>query len=250
MRLAIFGYPRSGSSYLYDTILKHLVSSGAIAHDCHLQEIFIRHPRYHIGIKPNTKNTLSLYLKQYPNLDNPYLPLSNEQRFDLLKQFSEQGQDYFFKMLSGHTRDERVLPWLIENYPIITICRRDHFDAYISWLVAIQHGVWNRVLHDPPSVYTTFRVPRTDMDSSADTIRRYFTHVKKIPAKAHIYYEDMIAMSPEEVLRHVGVYQPGFEIESSPIIKLLELSDKLELIVNLDEVTQYYDEFIKPIVEK
>jgi hypothetical protein len=245
MRLAIFGYPRSGTTYLYDIIRSYLMHCGELEHHQSLYEGFKPNTYSYLAEKKNSENELVLEIQ---SVDRSWM--TRETRFDLIKKFSERGQDYFIKMLSGDTEDVRILPWMIQNYPIVTICRRNHFDAYISWLVAWQHRIWNRTTSEVLPEYSAFDVDPVAMHYAIRHFRGYFDYVSTIPEKTHIYYEDMIAMSPKKVLQQIGIYQPGFEAKPPTYIKLMELSDKLKLINNTTEVIRYYTTFIKPMTEK
>ena len=247
MRLAIFGYPRSGTSYLYDIIERHLLAAGVYEPHQILHEAVNR--REHHRIVPFMHNGEMVLRQETTANGQSWDPvMTRAERFDLLEKFSGKGQDYFIKVLSTDTRDPRVFPWMVENYPVITICRHDHFDAFISWLIARRHDLWNRS-YEAPADYEPFKVREDLMHHVVDVFYRYFklTHTV-IPNRKHIYYEDMIEMSPKEVLEHCGVYQEGYPAPPSVFKKLLTLPEKLALIENLPEVLAFYQRYMKWVV--
>jgi hypothetical protein len=247
MRLAVFGYQRSGTTMLMDIVTKYFIAAGEIRPDQDLKEIF--NTQLSLEIMHHPTGEYSLLHEWTPYIHESSL-LTIEQRFDLLRHFSEKGQDYILKMLSVDTRDARILPWLIRNYPIVTISRRDHFDAYLSLLIASHHKQWNyRSWQNKLPIYEKFQVTSGMLHDVTHGFRTYFDKIATIPAIAHVYYEDMITMSSKEVLQHIGIYQSGNDAPETNFVKMIDFRRKVELIDNLGEVEKFYVDTIQPMTE-
>jgi hypothetical protein len=234
MKLAIFGYPRSGTTMLMDIVGNHLISAGAIGSDNNLDEVF--NPvdgRKLISANNHVRNVVH------------YGVMSRKDRFDLFTQSSDQ--DYLIKVLSADVEYRPVLPWLVANYPIITIERRDHLEAFLSWVIAWYSKKWNVGLDAPNPVIEPFIADMNAVTSAGIIFSRYFQAKPIISAQAHIYYEDMVAMSPREVLEHVGIYHPCATTTNTRFRKLTSMEEKVKLIINLDEVISYYHSSVATI---
>ena len=244
-RIAIFGYPRSGTSYLQEIYQTHLGWVGTI----NLGEAFVPNPKVQIIPLPDKHGVphLSVKIFQKPVAN----PKSRESRFELIKHYTETTDDnYILKVLAADTRDTRILPWVDANYPIVTISRRNHYDAYLSWIVAHRHKFWNYRQgsgRERPA-YTRFKAFGKNMQTAAGVMIRYFRFVETIKPRYHFWYEDLIKMPPRKVLELSGVNHRDHPAPRPKFVKLLTLEQKRALIENLDEVDDYFNEKIAPVI--
>ena len=225
-RLAIFGPARSGTTYLYDIIASHLAGGGAVR----AGEIFTPHE--------NTRVELVGDRVRIHEQEEPYETLqSREERFHL---FRHSCEDYVFKLMSTDTVDPQIIDWVALNYPVVSICRRDHFESYLSWLVAWHHQIWNRKKGSEPAQYEKFVATPEMMRFSGMVIVRYLQHSSRLNPQAHVYYEDIIKMDPIDVLKACKVYNPEWPVVKSKYVRLTNAAQKIDMIENIDEVRDYY----------
>jgi hypothetical protein len=171
-----------------------------------------------------------------------------EERFELIKAHTLMGQEYAFKVLSTDTVNPEIIPWLQDNYSIITVCRRNHFDAYLSWLVAWYNQYWNQQHGEAKPKYQKFTAEKDLMVFAGTNLARYFQIADRIDARAHLYYEDMIELEPIDVLKACNAHQPGTATPPSRYQKLTDTEQKMNLIENIEEVMDYYANSIAPMV--
>jgi hypothetical protein len=135
-----------------------------------------------------------------------------------------------------------ILPWLIDNYQIITIERRDLLETLLSWLIAWENQTWNYRQLQKAGVIEPFVADMNIVAIACDIYARYLQRKSHIPSIGHIYYEDMVQMTPEQIVKQVGMFQPGFPCPLTGERKMHAMEEKAKLIKNLDEVVAYYNE--------
>lgn len=233
MKVAIFGYPRSGTTMLKDIIVRHLVEAGLIEPDQNLGEPF--NPLDHTLLVPfNVDDYLHVKAVDVEPRD---IPMTREQRFEL---FKKAHGDYVLKMLSQDTLNSEILPYLIDDgYHFVCVERRNHFAALMSWLVAWNSQKWGIRQGEERPEYKPFRADMTDVQVICGFMMRYFRYRPHIPA-AQVHYEDMCQMAPEALLRSVGLLQDGVAAPATEWTKMHSDEEKVALIENLDEVWAYY----------
>ena len=224
-----------GTTMLVDTISRHLITAGKISSKRLIYEVFNPVDDRRLVIKHNHLHNI----KQEPSVGIQ----SREDRFDLFSSFNETTrQGYIIKVMSTDLDHPLILPWLIDNYQIITIERRDLLETLLSWLIAWENQTWNyRQLQKAGEIEPFF----ADMNTVAiacNIYARYLQRKSRIPSIGHIYYEDMVQMTPEQIVKQVGMFQPGFPCPLTGERKMHTMGEKAKLIKNLDEVVSYYNE--------
>jgi len=231
MKIAIFGYPRSGTTMLNYLISQHLIEAGVIEPWAMVGEVFnplegtrllFKHPQGHLINLTNQ------------SLENPQ---SREERLEL---FKESDRDYIIKILAY----DLTVPGVAEavksaGYRIIPIERRNPLAAFLSILVAFRHKVWHTYDENFEPQYEPFRVTQAEMKALGKSFALYHQHRDGLTQEPVVYYEDIASQSAEETLRQVGVYQDGIPAIESPTKKLLTFEEKASLITNLDEVADH-----------
>ncbi len=252
MKVAIFGYPRSGTTMLKDIIMRHLVAAKLNDWNDNLGEPF--NPLVYTRLIPSVEDGV-LRVKRLSNsprrtqegkhTELPGSPQTREERFDL---FSRASGDYIVKVLSQDTMHPGILPWLIEHdYHFVTIERRNHFDALLSWLIAWNHNQWSVLEGSERPEYQPFEASMTDVAVICQFMSRFFRYRPTIPNAHRLYYEDMVEMGPEATLRHIGLYQEGVEAPDTVWKKLLGSNEKVRFITNIGEVAEYYRTTVETI---
>ena len=244
MKLAIFGYPRAGTTMLTDIVAQHLVAAGEMSPYHLLGEVF--NP---VDGRKLTVKEIDGELRLVHDVHAPDQYMSREKRFMMFSRrtYQHPEEDYIIKVMSHDTSHDPLLPWLVEHYPIVTIERRNHLEAYLSWAIAWHTKNWNTKRKNPKPHYEPFEADIGAMKSASHIFARYFHAKPKIPARAHVYYEDMCEMSSEDLLRHIGCYRPGVPTPATKWTKLHGLDEKVRIITNLDEVIELYNSTVATI---
>ena len=231
MKIAIFGYPRSGTTMLFQIIKRHLVAAGVVEKWAGLSEVF--------NPLENTRLLVSKdgHLINYTNLDLPESQ-PREKRLQLFREHMDD--DYVIKFMPFDTTTHGVVESIMEaNYNIIAVERRNTLSAYLSVLIAYHHRVWNVTDANERPVYEPFVVPEDQMISLGKSIAIYHHLRDKLKPSAILYYEDIAAQPSMMTLKQAGIYHAGVEARESPTKKLLSFEDKTKLIINLEEVIDH-----------
>lgn len=233
MKVAIFGYPRSGTTMLKDIIVRHLVEAGLIEPDQNLGEPF--NPLDHTLLVPFNVDDY-MHVKAI-DVEPRDIPMTREQRFEL---FKKAHGDYVLKMLSQDTLHPPILPYLVESgYHFVCIERRNHFAALMSWLVAWNSHKWGIRQGEERPAYEPFRADMNDVAVICRFMTHYFRY-RQSTGGVVVRYEDMCDMTPEALLRSVGLFQEGVAVPPTEWTKMHSDEQKAALIENLDEVWAYY----------
>ena len=231
MKIAIFGYARSGSTMLYFILQQHLLAAGLIEEWADISEAFNPHRRR--LLVRNTDDHLE-------NIKLPIVlstPQFREERVELFNKHLEE--DYILKVMSHDTTCMNVIDTIVKNYMVIAIERRNVLSAYLSGLIAFHHSVWN-IYDDARSTYEPFVAPKDEIQLIGLGLSRYYHWRDKMNPQAILYYEDVAMQSPETTLRQTGLYQEGVPTTDSPTRKILSFEGKTKLIINLDEVVDHF----------
>ena len=238
MKIAIFGYPRSGTTMLNYLISQHLIEAGVAESWAMVGEVFnplegtrllFKHPQGHlINLTELMTNSTQ----------------SREERLEL---FKESDRDYIIKILAY----DLTLPGVAEavkdaGYRIIPIERRNPLAAFLSILIAFRHKVWHTYDENFEPRYEPFRVTQAEMIGLGKSFSLYYQHRDGLTQEPVLYYEDIASQSPEETLRQIGLYQEGVPAIESPTKKLLSFEEKADLILNLDEVMEHLNGLLTP----
>jgi hypothetical protein len=225
MKLAIFGHPRSGGTMLTQMIVRHLQMEDT-------GEVF----------NPVVNNILGtdgdrLRLARLPS-DLPWKSRqTHAARFEIFKQHLHQ--DYIIKVQSGDTRSPDIIDCIREHYPVIAIERRNVLDGFLSILIADHYNFWQWSVGTTKPCYLPFTVPRRRLYDFGEYWMRYYAFRDHLRPRAIIYYEDMLERPIQDTLEMAGVYREGNEIVEASTQKLHSLEEKMALIDNVDEVTDY-----------
>ena len=232
MKLAIFGYPRSGTTMLLYIIQQHLLAAKVIEDWSVIYELF--NPQEATVLLP-----VDGHLTQVMLPDKLATPQSRDSRLKLFVEHMDD--DYILKCLAFDMHAPAVRNALLTaGYEFIAVERRNPLEAYLSSIIAYHHQVWNiRDENDRP-VYEPFVVPEQEMMAHGLAMSYYYYYRDRLNPRAVLYYEDMVSQSTKETLQSVDLYHDGVKAKDSPTKKLHTLDDKAKLILNLDEVMEHY----------
>jgi hypothetical protein len=227
MKIAIFGYPRSGTTMLYHIILQHLISAGLVEEWSGIGEVF----------NPLDGTMLvrkSGHLINYTNLDLPESQ-PRENRLWLFREHTDD--DYIIKMLPYDINTKGVVNAVMEaGYNIIAIERRNPLSAFLSVIIAYHYNVWNVKDTNELPIYEPFVVSKDIILALGKSLGVYHHIRDRLNPSAILYYEDIATQPVEATLKQAGVYQEGVVTKGSPTKKILSFEDKIKLVINLEEV--------------
>ena len=231
MKIAIFGYPRSGSTLLQQVIVNHLESAGVMEFYQDLGEPF--NPRETTRLVPHNM------ILRLENSDTPFEPMQfRDERFELFKLY--WNQDYVIKVMSTDTANPEIIPWLLSNnYRFVTVERRDHFAALLSWLIAWQYQYWHHTPDNPRPDYQPFEADMEKVMKCCGFMARYFHWSDRIPSE-RVIYEDMVFKGPRRTLQSIGLWQDGGETPPPATRRLHKRREKHDLITNVEAVYEAY----------
>lgn len=238
MKIAIFGYPRSGTTMLNYIIQQHLSSAGVVKGWANLGEVF------------NPLDGTRLLVSHSGHLDNlvDLNTVTTQSREDRLHLFREHlDDDYVIKILPYDTMTQGVVETVMQaNYNIIAIERRNPLSAYLSVLIGYHHQVWHIFDSDDRPVYKPFVATEQEMLKLGKSLSIYHHLRDRLNPSAILYYEDIVGQSVVETLKQAGVYHEGAEAKDTPTKKLLSFEDKTKLIINLEEVIDHLTGILIP----
>jgi len=238
MKIAIFGYPRSGTTMLNHLIRRHLIAAGVVEEWAGLGEVFnpLDGTRLLLSIDGHLRNITD---------GNFVVTQSREDRLRLFKEHLKD--DYIIKMLPYDTTVRGVVETVMqENYNIIAIERRNPLSAYLSAIIAYRHQVWNITDPNNQPVYEPFVATNQEMLALGKSLSIYHHLRDHLNPSAILYYEDIVGQPVIETLKQAGVYQEGMPTRDTPTKKLLSFEEKTKLIINLEEVVAYFTGIMTP----
>ena len=236
MKIAIFGYPRSGTTMLNHIISQHLVNAGVLEPWALVGEVF--NPLEGTRLIQTPDGHLEIITGQ------PEPTQSRNERLDL---FQRDNRNYIIKILAFDTDTPGVVE-TVQNagYRIIPIERRDPLSAFLSILIAFRHKAWHTYGDAGKPQYEPFRATQAEMIGLGKSFSLYYHRRDRITSEPVLYYEDIATQSAETTLRQIGIYQEGIQVEDSPTKKMLTFDEKAQLITNLDEVTEHLYGLLTP----
>lgn len=173
------------------------------------------------------------------NNNKPYRSrdLEIDYRIKLLKKYNCK---YTVKIVADQLT-ETILNFLIENYKIILIDRKNKYEQYLSLLIAEHSNVWNK-----GKQFKEFLSP---FEASTKIAENYFTFEKKWQEDRKIilsktsasmfYYEDFVN-DPVKYLELHGIRTRSFSQYYKPLFKMRSQFEKENLIINIDEINKIY----------
>lgn len=226
----IIGPMRSGT-----TLLFRMVRDFSIDYNSKLNDEFFNTLLPQFGIEDTGLELI--------NNSNPYRDYDQEiqYRINLLKKYNCK---YTVKIVADQL-SSTILDFLIKNYKIILIDRKNKYDQYLSLLIAEHSNVWNK-----GKQFKEFLSP---FEASTKIAEDYFTFEKKwqedqknILSKTSalmLYYEDFIN-DPVKYLESHGIQTRSFSQYYKPLFKMRSQFEKEKLIINIDEIKKmYYNNF-------
>ncbi len=245
MKLAIFGNNRSGTTMLTLTLMSHLKATGENESWSHVSEIFSTSE-----IRPNLVVERDGHLQMYriDQMMSNYKVLPKDPTERFMKFIKYSHQDYIVKLMTSDTNISGIIPWMRDNYRVIAIERRNPLAAFISDLIATKHQVWNvHLLSKKRPTYVPFVVDEYVLKHLANRFVQYYKFRDELNPTHIIYYEDIANGSPEDILRMVDMKPiPGAMCYPHDTIKLHSFREKMDLILNFDEVSQFFETIMKP----
>lgn len=230
MKIAIFGYPRSGTTMLNFIIARHLRASGVVPKWADLGEVF------------NPMEGTRLVVKSGHLVNNTDLPPSEvHSREDRLCLFGQHmDDDYIIKYMPLDITTPDTMKAVIEaGYNFIAIERRNPLSAYLSSIISYHHQVWHITDTDSRPVYESFVASEEEILGLGKSMSLYYRYRDYLKPSVILYYEDIAEQSVLETLKQAGVYQEGVITRNTPTKKLLSFEDKAKLIINLEEVVDH-----------
>jgi hypothetical protein len=237
MKIAIFGYPRSGTTMLHNIIAQHLVAAGVVESWAGLGEVFnpLDGTRLLLSFDGHLRNLTGL---------NTVTTQSREDRLQLFREHLDD--DYIIKMLPYDTRVQEVVETVMQaGYNIIAIERRNPLSAYLSVIIGYHHQVWHAYGDEQP-VYEPFVATEKEMLTLGKSLSMYYHLRDHMNPSAILYYEDIVMNSVESTLKELGLYHDGIPTKESPTKKLLSFEEKTKLIINLEEVVDHFTGILTP----
>lgn len=232
---AIIGPMRSGSSFLFRNI-RDLSSD-------YRSKLRVEFFQYHLPGWAVRDNGTELV----PTHDT-YLPFYDEQslRLELLKKYNYA---YTIKCLPTQLTVE-VMNMLVGNYKIIICDRKNKFEQFLSWIVAIYTNSWN-------SRKQLGRLKQFTVDEDAVNfyacmmanwnIQRNYILEKNMHVPPVVYYEDLTRNVDAVLQRTTDLTIVPRSAYYVPLQKLFNHSVKKEMIKNYDWVKKQFDKKIKSL---
>ena len=241
MRVCIHGYPRSGSTMLAVMLYRHLSHAGVFSQD----DV----PYHDEPFTPHNHRTLYsndgvLVHQEHPRTVANAIPQTREERWEIFKH--HLNDPMFIKVMSLDLVVPTLPERIGEHFECYSIERRNTFSAFISALVAWRHRVWNVKTHETRPEYSRFEVQPHEMRQIGNHYILFHNAPNPLPVKQRFFYEDVVA-DPVGTLKAMGHYHEGAPIKST-FHKLHSFKEKMDLIANLDEVADYYQMAIAPLV--
>lgn len=231
MKIAIFGYPRSGTTMLNYIVHQHLIAAGVVEEWAAVGEVF--------NPLENTRLLVSKdgHLVNYTDLDLPESQ-PREVRLQLFRKHMDD--DYIIKMMPYDTNTTGVVEAVMgAGYNIIAIERRNPLSAFLSAIIAYHNNVWNVKDTSKLPTYEPFVASKDIMFALGKSIGMYHRIRDHLDPSAILYYEDIATQPVGVTLKQAGVYQEGVATEESPTKKILSFEDKTKLVINLEEVIDH-----------
>ncbi len=212
MKIAIFGYPRSGTTMLHNLIAQHLVAAGVVEPWASIGEAF--NPLEGTRLQVTDGHLVNVNT-HFSDIDPPQ---KREERLRLFQKYTHH--DYITKMLP-YDIELYGLPATVQDagYRIIAIERRNPLSAFLSVIIAYQHWVWHAYGNEQP-VYEPFEVPTRMMQALGKSFSIYYHHRDTLEPTDVLYYEDIVMNSVESTLKELGLHHEGIPTEGSPTKKL------------------------------
>lgn len=237
MKVAIFGYPRAGTTMLHYIITQHLVSAGAVKEWADLGEVF----------NPMRGSMLSVQSGHLVNRIDAASPEvhSREDRLLLFKQHIDD--DYIIKYMPYDiTNPDTVKTVVGARYKFIAIERRNPLSAYLSVIIAYHHRVWHILDEANRPVYEPFVASEEEIKGLGISMSLYHRYRDYFNPSVVLYYEDIVAQASSETLKRAGVYQEGALVSEAPTKKIHSFEDKIKLIINLEDVIEHLTGILLP----
>lgn len=213
------------------TLLFRMVRDFSDDYNSKLNDEFFNTLLSQFGIEDNGQELI--------NNSRPYKSYEQEiqHRISLLKKYNCK---YTLKIVADQLNNT-ILDFLIENYKIILIDRKNKYEQYLSLLIAEHSSVWNR-----GKKFEEFLSP---FIASTKIAEDYFTFEKKWQEDQKIilektsalvfYYEDFI-INPVKHLEMQGIKTRSFSKYYKPLFKMRNQFEKENLIINIDEIKKMY----------
>ncbi len=229
MKIAIFGYPRSGTTMLHDIITQHLVAAG-----------LVEPWAGNVGEAFNPLEGTQLTVEDGHLINRSLADDTVQSRAERYELFRDHLDDnYIVKVMAFDMKYLFIPNKLIDaGYKFIAIERRNPLSAYLSSLIAYHHSVWH-VYGDEKPVYEPFVVPTTEIVQLGRAISLYHRYRDHLDPSAIIYYEDVVQNPVANTLQRANLYQEGVPTFNTRTKKILSFEDKAKLIINLEEVIEY-----------
>jgi len=234
----VFGMQRTGTTLLI-RIIKSYATRRSAGHN-RISEYF--GSQYTI-----IDNNITLEGKFRDKPDCPDQLRNNEiiERIEKLKKYKDQKIP--IKILSSQITDT-IFNYVKNRYLIILIERREKYDQLLSFLIAKQDDIWN-VWNVPitallkPTPRFSANLKLIDEFFEAQLLyqkwKEEFLRMSAIDVTI-VYYEDLIAKNNyKTVIEKIGINYDNRNIKNLPK-KLHSFHEKKKIIINIEEVKQYY----------
>jgi LPS sulfotransferase NodH len=239
----VFGMQRTGTTLLMQ-IIKNYEPKPRLAR---ISEYF--GPQYtiidnNITLKGNSPNSWG----RPAILNKPDIPnqLSNNEIIERIEKLEKyKDQKILIKILSSQITDT-IFDYVKNRYLIILIERREKYDQLLSFLIAKQDDIWNAPITAllKPTPRFSANLKLIDEFFEAQLLyqkwKEEFLRTSAIDVTI-VYYEDLIAKNNyKTVIEKIGINYDNRNIIGLPK-KLHSLEEKKKIIINIEEVKNYYD---------
>ena len=173
------------------------------------------------------------------NSDRNYFPLEEEidYRINLLKKYNCKNT---VKVISTHL-NTKIIDFLIDNYSVVIIDRQDKYEQYLSYIIAYNTDVWNKVSPDA-HIVEPFECP-VEYALNFLKIEKQWqedkAYILKNTSAIILDYENLIN-NPIFYLQSHGINIRPFSKYYKPIYKLNFKFPKEHYIKNIDLIRETY----------
>jgi len=243
----VFGMSRTGTTLLINIIKSYATERFNISEYFGTQYTIIDN-NITLEAKDNDISDIRFRRADHPSSGRPPLwpgRLRNNEineRIEKLKKYKDK--KISIKILSSQITDT-IFNYVKNRYLIILIERRGKYDQLLSFLIAKQDDIWSVPI-------TTVLQPTLRFSANLNLIDKFFKaqllyqnwkeEFLRMSIDVNIvYYEDLIGQNNyKTVIEKIGINYDNRNIIGLPK-KLHSLEEKKKIIINIEEVKNYYD---------
>lgn len=227
LNYCIIGPMRSGTSFLF-----RMIRDFSNDYNSKLNDEYFNILLPNFGI---TDNGIELI-----NNSNSYLKPHDEilYRINLLKKYNCK---YTVKIVADQLNNT-ILNFLLKNYKIIIIDRKNKYEQYLSLLIAEHSNIWNKGKKFEENLipFEASLKIANDFFRFEEKWKKDKKYIIKNSTPIKIWYEDFIE-DPVNYLKSKNIPVRNFSKFYKPLYKMRNLNQKENLIINLTEIKSLYN---------